>query len=717
MQEHLFLLNFENWDTFLFSIIPVCINLGIFFYISLFLNQSKTNQLFCLFVLLLAISQGADAFIRISGNIETAALWNRLSLPPLCLALPLGLFFSLRFTGWYKKIHNTFIILFLLFPAIIIELIVIARQDEYKIVKSERWTWLPTPESDFFTISTFLWISLTTLCTLVILWLYYIKEKKEKRKKIQALLLATGYTVPVTCGLITEVAFPLLLKINSIPLSTPAITIFSITTLIALKKYQLFDFSPKHQWNKIIEHMSEGVLIVDNSDKIMYANKAFCTFMEYEFSEIQGKLDHELFSENFEYKKQVDRLKNKEVVQYEVQKITKSGSKIWMLVNNSPYLDNKGNVIGSIRIQTNINHLKEAENIIKQNEQRLTQAQGVAHVGSWELLFETGYSIWSEEACRIYGLLPSDNKHSFESWLSFIHPEDIDLVKQEVEKSTTHLRDASFEHRIICKDNTIKLIHSVSKIQFDDLQKPIGLVGICHDITERKKSEEKLKIANQELETYIYKASHDLKAPLASILGLIQIGKKEIKDQASTKFIDLIDTMTKRLHSMLSELIKSMAIKDTESFNDEIKFQELINETLTTFKYTKDFSRLKIFTSILVSSPFFSNKFIFQTIFQNIIGNAIKYQNFNLQESFLKITVTQQDKKVIIVFEDNGIGIEETQQQKIFEMYYRASQQSSGSGLGLYLIKKGIEKLNGEIYVQSILGKGTTFTVTLTNKK
>src|SRR6185312_1963038 len=155
-----------------------------------------------------------------------------------------------------------------------------------------------------------------------------------------------------------------------------------------------------------------------------------------------------------------------------------------------------------------IRALKEAEekkekNIAKnkriQNEKRLTRAEKIAHIGNWELDFETGIALWSDEACRIYGLPLEENKHTFKSWLSFIHPEDLDFVLNKIKESETSLQRSSFAHRIVRKDGTIKHICSYSHFEMNAEGKPIGLYGVAQDVTEQKMIENEIKKKNIQL--------------------------------------------------------------------------------------------------------------------------------------------------------------------------------------------------------------------------
>jgi signal transduction histidine kinase len=203
---------------------------------------------------------------------------------------------------------------------------------------------------------------------------------------------------------------------------------------------------------------------------------------------------------------------------------------------------------------------------------------------------------------------------------------------------------------------------------------------------------------------------------LASIIGLANISKFEIKDELALKYLDMIGTGTEKLDYTLTELVKAMEIKNINDFNNEIDFESMIKGSIDKFKFFPGYSRVKIDLNVTLKNTFISNKFILETILQNLIENAIKYQNYSEPEPFINIQIKEQNEKVHIIVNDNGLGIEESIQSRIFEMYYRGSSDRKGSGLGLYLVKKGAEKLGGEIHLDSIKGKGSTFIISLTSK-
>lgn len=243
------------------------------------------------------------------------------------------------------------------------------------------------------------------------------------------------------------------------------------------------------------------------------------------------------------------------------------------------------------------------------------------------------------------------------------------------------------------------------------------------DITDQKRTEESLrrseahlKSANKDLETFIYRASHDLRGPLSSIIGLTNVSKIEITDSKALQYIDMIQLSTKKLDETLIALVQSMSIKDVEKFEDEIDFKGMFDDILDRFQYYEGFSKMQFDIIINVQEPFFSSRQILQPVFQNLVENSIKYRNIKAEQCRCTISVSATKENVIITFEDNGMGMDAKIHEKVFDVYYKGTQKSKGSGLGLYIVKTAIEKLDGHIRLESKPGKGSTFIITLPKK-
>jgi len=195
-----------------------------------------------------------------------------------------------------------------------------------------------------------------------------------------------------------------------------------------------------------------------------------------------------------------------------------------------------------------------AEEKLMDSTFRMKQAEEMAHFGSWYIDFATGIGIWGEETCRIYGLALEDNKHSYESWLSFIHPDDIDYVMAEVRKEHVTPLGTNMYHRIVRRDGTVRHINSLTEFEFRD-DKPIGLYGVVHDITEQTSNIIQLKEQNKQLREIADIQSHNVRGPLATILGLAQLIKDKDAGTNTEEIIDGILASSQKLDTVIREIV------------------------------------------------------------------------------------------------------------------------------------------------------------------
>lgn len=226
------------------------------------------------------------------------------------------------------------------------------------------------------------------------------------------------------------------------------------------------------------------------------------------------------------------------------------------------------------------------------------------------------------------------------------------------------------------------------------------------------RNQELLKV-NAELDKFFYSASHDMRAPLTSIKGLIQLMEmsdnvKELKEYAA---------MLKGRADNLDQFIKSIS-EYAANARQQLNFQILdlkgvLKENLENFKFYPGANKVKVILDVQGDFMINSDPVRLQVIFGNIISNAFKYHDYSKPNPFLKISTVVENAAIRIYFEDNGSGIREEYLAKIFTMFYRANTQAEGAGLGLFIVREAIDKLHGSIEVSSVYGEGTTFVVTL----
>jgi PAS domain S-box-containing protein len=265
------------------------------------------------------------------------------------------------------------------------------------------------------------------------------------------------------------------------------------------------------------------------------------------------------------------------------------------------------------------------------------------------------------------------------------------------------------------KDRTVLsvIIYGVPVLLEDQT---IGIFGMYVDITDRRKVEEELKTRNTELDNFVYKVSHDLRAPLSSVLGLVHLAALPGNDDSLADYLKLVGQKAEQLDHFISDVLSHSKNLKMELKIEQVDFHKIIDQTFNDLSYLKGAENVNKDVKI-EARDFKSDPWRIGEIFRNLVSNAIKYRKLGADRTDIVIRIDQDDVgRCTIVFKDNGIGVSKENLDKIFEMFYRASAQSDGSGLGLYIVKNAIDKLGGTVTVESALGTGTTFKIILPNQ-
>lgn len=229
--------------------------------------------------------------------------------------------------------------------------------------------------------------------------------------------------------------------------------------------------------------------------------------------------------------------------------------------------------------------------------------------------------------------------------------------------------------------------------------------------SERHKANAELERINKELSTFIYKAAHDLRGPVCSIMGLLNVAGMQKDTAVLPDFLTKISESTTKLDSILLSLMEVMSIKNVAPILREIDFDLLVKNILARLKMTPGFSTITFHTEIKDTGGFFSDENILNAVLFNIIENAVKFSNKSSFKPYVIIKVTSVAMGIEIQVKDNGVGMSREVREKIFEMYFKGNQFSKNPGLGLYVAHNGVKKLGGTISVESAPGSGSTFTI------
>ncbi|HAP00286.1 MAG TPA: hypothetical protein DCQ93_00020 [Bacteroidetes bacterium] len=260
------------------------------------------------------------------------------------------------------------------------------------------------------------------------------------------------------------------------------------------------------------------------------------------------------------------------------------------------------------------------------------------------------------------------------------------------------------------------------------INRSVNIVGVLMEkdnaVTKNKLSleriqtqNEELKKTNAELDRFVYSTSHDLRAPLMNMLGLVDIVELTITDEKPKKYLGMMKTSVTNLDNTIKEILEYSKNTRTEVEISEMDLHSVTEEVLAGLQFMEGSDKVEKKLHFDMQVPFYSDVNRMKVILNNLISNAIKYRNTKIEDQFVEIDAIVNSEKAIITVRDNGIGINPDYRDKIFDMFFRATTQGSGSGLGLYILKETLAKVNGKISLETTPNIGSTFTIEIPNFK
>lgn len=225
---------------------------------------------------------------------------------------------------------------------------------------------------------------------------------------------------------------------------------------------------------------------------------------------------------------------------------------------------------------------------------------------------------------------------------------------------------------------------------------------------------DKIRKLNQELDQFVYSCYHDLRAPVATILGLINLIKSsDVKD--FDNYVNLIHESILKLDLRIKDIIDYSKNSRLRLERQQISIADLVNILLERNKNYLNQKSITTHINIEEHTKFYSDKIRTNIILENLISNAINFQKPDSTEGIIDISGSVTMEKAVIRVKDNGIGITQKSLDQAYDMFFKASNSSTGAGLGLYIVKESLNKLNGDINIQSNASKGTLVEVTIPN--
>lgn len=288
---------------------------------------------------------------------------------------------------------------------------------------------------------------------------------------------------------------------------------------------------------------------------------------------------------------------------------------------------------------------------------------------------------------------------------------DLQEKKEEIETQAEEIQEAH--------DHLLKLNRDMKEQQEEIQAQSEELLEANHTIQSINRNLEEaveerttqLKEAYRELDTFFYRASHDFRRPLTTFMGLAEVAAITVKDTNALELFDKVKETARNLDKMLNKLQSVSAVAGTDSVYREVFFQQEADRIYDSFKDELVRQRIDFVAQIKSRKPYWSYPAIVRIILTNLVENAIHFATPDRPR--ISLVVEEEPGHLIIRVEDNGEGIRAEYQDKVFDMYFRASDKSKGNGLGLYIVRKAVEKLRGTIQLESHHAQGTSITVRL----
>lgn len=308
-----------------------------------------------------------------------------------------------------------------------------------------------------------------------------------------------------------------------------------------------------------------------------------------------------------------------------------------------------------------------------------------------------------------------------ENWiLENLHKDDQDLFTKTLNDHIFEGKPFALECRFRNKQGGYTWVYDTGQAEYTSDGKIIRMVGTVLDITERKEAEVKLseqrdmlQKTNDELDRFVYSTSHDLRAPLSSILGLIGVAKHSSSVDELKNFLFLIKDRVDALNNFIDEIIDYSRNSRLDVKQEEIKLHSFIDDIISNLKYFENYEKITFINRVDLGFVLVTDSARFKVICNNLITNAVKYHDMQKPNPSITIQSFTDDEYNWFELFDNGPGIERELQEKVFEMFFRASEKSNGSGLGLYIVKEMVDKIGARVDMSSQLGGGTKFTIAI----
>jgi len=413
------------------------------------------------------------------------------------------------------------------------------------------------------------------------------------------------------------------------------------------------------------------------------------------------------------------------------------------LVKGRAHRDPEGKLLRVIGTTMDVTDQKIAEDALRRSESNLARAQAMAHLGSYSFDTRTGEIYWSEELKAIWKYEPGP-MFSFETVVSRIHPEDRKRILEALRNAGQGKHPFNSEYRIVKPDGSIRYVHDRGEISLDGNGTPIRIFGTLQDITDRKLMEEQLLKAKEAAETanrakgdFLANMSHEIRTPMNAVLGMLEMLLETSLTDEQREYLQLAHASAESLLSIIDDVLDFSKIEQNKLELEKISFEleSLITHIINLLSGKAGSKGLKLAFHIEKGLPltFIGDPVRLKQVLFNLLGNAIKFtregevtlsvEAYMPSERNSALSNPDSEEEIMLLFKvkDTGIGIPPEKLTRIFDSFTQAdasvTREYGGTGLGLAISSQLVELMGGRIWVESEVGKGSTFYFTVRVKR
>jgi len=483
--------------------------------------------------------------------------------------------------------------------------------------------------------------------------------------------------------------------------------------------------SMQKKYQAIFDNTAMGIYQSSLDGKFIMANPSMASILGYDspadLIKCVTNISSQVYADPEERKKMIelislyDRIEN-----FELQVLAKDKRIIWVNANIRAVRDEKGAISYFEGLLEDITERKNAEEQLVQLSNRLQLAIRATNIGIWDWDLVHDKTEWDDEMYHIYDVDPLDALTITKAWAGAMHPEDLDRVNGELQMAIAGEKEFDSEFRVIWKNKTIHYIKANAIVLRDHSGKALRMIGTNSNITQRKEAEEEILQLNRDLDQFANITAHDLQEPIRMVSGFLGLLEKKyinVLDEQGKSYVFRAKDGADRMSILIKDLLEFSRSGNKAAKKEPVDLSEVMDLV------KKDLSIVMTETNASIQIPsslptVTGTPSALYRLFLNLTSNGIKFRKKN-EAPCIKLCIQELPECYEFTLKDNGIGVAEKDQPRLFQAFQRLHRREEypGTGLGLVTCKKIVETHGGKIWMTSELGNGTAFHFTINKRQ